>query len=1295
MKKRFYYLLALGAVLSLPESAFAGEPVVQGIPYLSTLTQPGRNVRSVTPLSDFIMPDPGSAGGDIGTFTLDSIKNWSGEGPKRAGLVIQWNTGRDHYALAFGYRFDGSPTGIDMLRCVVENNPQLYGLFQRTNVSSGNEKFGYTINGLGWDANCSGVPVTIIDTGNGDEAYTSTSGFFDHPRGCSESVSYPDYDYDNWISADPEDYWQAGWYVGYWSYWLKDGNGGFTYSGVGASGRTLSDGSWDGWNYCPDMMSREWMPVIAVPSLIPEGFTEIFTVNGITYKLKDSSNAQVIRGSEPYGGEITIPNSVTTADGTFAVTSIGSEAFAGAEITAVSIPNSINSIGKKAFANSGLTQIALPESILELKDSAFFGCSKLTDVNIPAKLTEIPVGAFAETAISKLNLPSSVSIVQSGAFKGCRSLTEIVIPEELTQLSSESFANCDAVTKVSVSATLPLTISESVFSDAAYANATLFVPDGFENGYLAAAGWKNFVHISTQILPVNVGDKFLINGIPMRITSVNPNTATVTYNHFKGSFRETAVQTANRKLSGELIIPEQITYMGQNFDVNEIQPYAFHGASSVTKVVLPANIKGFGPHIFDGCYNLTSVTLPDAITVIPDAAFSGCSKLTEIVNMPQAVDTIGESAFYGCSKITEFPFITKGLKVIGRTAFNNSGLTSISIPASVDSIGYQAFGYTKIASITIPESVTKLGQNLFYQCSQLTEASLPSSLTEIPKGTFQNCKVLATFEIPEGVTIIDDNAFYGCSKLASINLPNVLEVIGKDAFRSATSLTEVSLPETLKIIGDNAFYSCKLTSLQIPAEVDSIGKNAFYGGAFTEVTYPANVTRTGGYTFAGCASLTSVTFPDNLVAIPDGLFKDCKNLPSINIPQSCTSIGNETFSGCTALNISIPEQIEIIGRRAFYGCKAIETMSIPATVDSIGNEIFSGCTNLREVSLPDGIHAIPANMFYNCSALEKVNLGAEITSIGNYAFYGCTALDLSLPCGLEEIGSYAFTNCKLMKEFNLPETVKVIGGSAFQGCTALPDTVLIPESVTSLGGAVFQGTNLTTIYVCDPLTTAAFDYTFRTVSSWSNPVYCDVVVPFAYSDKCKELTGYMNAKTLTEPELNDVEFTLIPEVSDVTTAIITADIAPDFGAVLPERFLTACGKGFDENAKVELVYSLVKNAGSYVIRKAEEENKVEAIMNADGHYEAALENLNPGSDYAYKWRVTAGNKVIESEPRYLTTLSGDQPDGIVEILEPAVPVDVYAINGQYIGRYDSISDFNLKGIYIVRQGTTVIKLSVK
>ena len=74
------------------------------------------------------------------------------------------------------------------------------------------------------------------------------------------------YGYDGWTCTDPEDYWQSGWYQGYWSYWLKSSDSDpWGYSGTGITGRKLTDGCWDGWNFSVNMSSQPWKPLAPAP----------------------------------------------------------------------------------------------------------------------------------------------------------------------------------------------------------------------------------------------------------------------------------------------------------------------------------------------------------------------------------------------------------------------------------------------------------------------------------------------------------------------------------------------------------------------------------------------------------------------------------------------------------------------------------------------------------------------------------------------------------------------------------------------------------------------------------------------------------------------------------------------------------------------------------------------------------------------------------------------------------------------------------------------------------------------
>ena len=67
----------------------------------------------------------------------------------------------------------------------------------------------------------------------------------------------------------------------------------FGYSGWGASGRVLQDGSWDGWNFSVDMIPSDWKKFVSAPALIPEGAKTLFENDGISYSLVDYSKSTV------------------------------------------------------------------------------------------------------------------------------------------------------------------------------------------------------------------------------------------------------------------------------------------------------------------------------------------------------------------------------------------------------------------------------------------------------------------------------------------------------------------------------------------------------------------------------------------------------------------------------------------------------------------------------------------------------------------------------------------------------------------------------------------------------------------------------------------------------------------------------------------------------------------------------------------------------------------------------------------------------------------------------------------
>lgn len=217
MKRRIYFLV-LAMLVSV--MSFAQHPSVQGVPRSQVKNSVKSEPAVVYPNIDF-----------------DLIEYWVGEGDNMAALVVKWDDGKGgNKNLVWGYYWSDEKdgTGEAMLRAVAKDDPRFYMLVY------GNTQYGAAIGGMGYDLNGNGN----ISLMNGGTSYALTDGI------CSTAK----YDFDSWTSNDTQDHWCAGWYNGYWSYWVTDGvDKAFEYSGLGASSRKLTDGCIDGWSFMSDM----------------------------------------------------------------------------------------------------------------------------------------------------------------------------------------------------------------------------------------------------------------------------------------------------------------------------------------------------------------------------------------------------------------------------------------------------------------------------------------------------------------------------------------------------------------------------------------------------------------------------------------------------------------------------------------------------------------------------------------------------------------------------------------------------------------------------------------------------------------------------------------------------------------------------------------------------------------------------------------------------------------------------------------------------------------------------------
>ena len=428
--------------------------------------------------------------------------------------------------------------------------------------------------------------------------------------------------------------------------------------------------------------------------------------------------------------------------------------------------------------------------------------------------------------------------------------------------------------------------------------------------------------------------------------------------------------------------------------------------------------------------------------------------------------------------------VTYGSKVykvtaIGNEAFHGNngygGLTSISIPNTIETIGYNALSCTFLKTVTIPESVTSIGDYAFVECTSLSTVYF--NATNCPKmgslryPAFKGCKKLTNVVFGKNVKIIPDYGFYNCTNLNSISLPDSVNTIGVRAFAGCSGLTSIKMSNSVIAIDSYAFEDCNFSSVTLPNSLKKIGTGAFRNcNKITSVTIPESVDSIGDENnsigaFEGCSGLKTVGF--NAINCVGGyVFVDCVAMETVTIGDKVQSIPSYCFSGCKSLpSITIPESVTTIGDKAFYSCTALETINFNAVdCQKMGRSdylVFGGCSAIKNINIGKNVKVIPNYAFYDCNGVESITLPETLTQIGSFAFYGLDKISLiTFPKTLTSIGNSAFQYCSNLSSVIIPDMVTIIGEKAFYGCSSLR-SLTIGVGVTSIGYLAFSNPNKT------------------------------------------------------------------------------------------------------------------------------------------------------------------------------------------------------------------------------------------
>ena len=543
--------------------------------------------------------------------------------------------------------------------------------------------------------------------------------------------------------------------------------------------------------------------------------------------------------------------SVTIPDG---VTSIGEYAFSNCRsLTSISISDSVTSIGEWAFTYTGLESVTIPGSVEIIGDNAFNNCRSLKSVTILDGVREIGGKAFFYCdSLAELSIPGSVTKIGYGAFYWCGSLESVVIPEGVTEIGNECFSNCTALKSVWLPASL---------SSISYGH--------FEN----CVSLSDIYYAGSEEQWDQIMEAFA-KGLLARVT-IHYEAADETAAQASGEAPDAIADqgSCGENLSWELHADGRLLVWGrgpmdcgsgtpwtgredairsveiQN-GVTTIDAWAFARCGYLTEARISDSVTEIGTGAFSDCGSLKDLTIGEGVTGIGDWAFADCGSL-ERVTIPGSVKTIGELAFVNCKNLTDLR-LSEGLEEIGLEAFAGCyGLTDLTIPESVTEIVKSAFEESGLTSVTIPAGVKWIGEYAFSFCPRLEafHVAEDNPTYSAVNGVLYNKDQTVLLCVPGGMDVHDfripasvkeiDAAFCGCESLTEITIPGTVEIIGPNAFYSCWDLEHVTIEEGTTTIQYVAFAYCqKLTSVSIPASVTSIGESNFHDSeSLTDIYY--------------------------------------------------------------------------------------------------------------------------------------------------------------------------------------------------------------------------------------------------------------------------------------------------------------------------------------------------------------------------------------------------------------------------------------------------------------------------
>lgn len=133
--------------------------------------------------------------------------------------------------------------------------------------------------------------------------------------------------------------------------------------------------------------------------------------------------------------------------------------------------------------------------------------------------------------------------------------------------------------------------------------------------------------------------------------------------------------------SGDVVIPDKITYNNKEYLVTVIGFHSFFNCSQLKTVTIGDNVKEIEKQAFASSSSLSTIILGKNVLSMGDMAFLYCSSLFSIV-ITKNVKEIGKWAFSGCASLQNVYCMSKVIPTTGLDCFDTPNNKTLYVPES-------------------------------------------------------------------------------------------------------------------------------------------------------------------------------------------------------------------------------------------------------------------------------------------------------------------------------------------------------------------------------------------------------------------------------------------------------------------------------------------------------------------------------------------------------------------------------------------------------------------------------------